>query len=65
MIIYQVKIIIQAAAHQEWLHWMRTVHVSDLIATGLISSYQIWKVDNPEEIEYCFNYYFANERDCW
>ena len=63
MIVYQVKIMIEASIHNEWLLWMQTVHIPDMIATGLISTFQIWKASNSEEIEYCFNYYFSAMED--
>jgi len=63
MIVYQVKIIIEATAHKEWLQWMQTVHVPDMIATGMISSFQIWKASNTEEITYYYNYYFSTLED--
>ena len=62
MIVYQVRITVNATAHDEWLHWMRTVHVPDVIATGLISSFQIWRAKNSEAVEYRYNFYFMDEK---
>lgn len=63
MLIYQVKIIINAAVEEEWLKWMKTVHVPELIATGLLLRYDIKKPMDKEPNTYYFNYYFANSKD--
>lgn len=62
MITYEVKITVQADIEDEWLHWMRTVHVPDVIATGLLRSYQILKPQGTEHV-YLFQYHFENEED--
>jgi len=62
MLIYQVKIIIDGSVEKQWLQWMKTVHVPDVIATGLIRSFHILK---PEEttLVYLFHYYFNSSKD--
>ncbi|MEL6658193.1 MAG: DUF4286 family protein [Bacteroidota bacterium] len=60
MLIYQVQITIEAATEKEWLHWMKTVHVPDVLATGLVAGYDLWK-DVTASPTYCFNYYFLSD----
>ena len=59
MLIYQVKITIDAAVEAEWLHWMKSRHVPDVMATGLPVSYQILKPETPAHT-YLFHYYFPD-----
>ena len=62
MIIYQVKVVVQAEIEEEWLHWMKTKHVPDLLATGLVLSSQVMKsLDEPHS--YYFSYHFNNLDD--
>ncbi|MEO1653452.1 MAG: DUF4286 family protein [Bacteroidota bacterium] len=60
MLTYEVKIVIEATSEKEWLHWMKTVHVPDVIATGLPLSYQILKVKD-QAYTYVFHYHFASQ----
>lgn len=60
MLTYEVKIVIEEAFEKEWLHWMKTVHVPDVIATGIPLSYQILKVRDAD-FTYVFHYHFANQ----
>jgi hypothetical protein len=62
MLIYQVKIIVSASIEEEWLQWMKTVHVPDMIATGLIRSFTILKPAEMEQV-YLFHYYFDSDSD--
>ena len=41
---------------------MKKVHVPDLIKTGLVSSYNIWKDTDAQHI-YIFNYKFSTRQD--
>ncbi len=62
MLTYQVKITVNASVEAEWLQWMKTKHVPDVIATGLIRSFHILM---PEETPqtYLFQYHFASKDD--
>ena len=63
MITYQVKITIQATVETDWLHWMKTQHVPDVIATGLVRSFQILKPQIEEANTYYFHYQFDHQAD--
>jgi hypothetical protein len=39
---------------------MKTVHVPDLIKTGLISSFDVKRLLEVDAITYCFTYYFLS-----
>lgn len=59
MIIYNVTVKIDAPVHDEWLDWMRNIHIPEVMATGRFKSYQIAKVlgqDEREGITYAIQY---------
>lgn len=62
MFTYQVKITVDAGVEAEWLQWMKTVHVPDVMATGLIHSYQILKPEDSAHT-YLFHYHFQDEQE--
>lgn len=63
MITYQVKITINQEVETAWLHWMKTVHVPDVIATGLVRSFQILRPQEDEAQTYYFHYQFDQQAD--
>ena len=58
MILYSVTVNIDPAIHDEWLSWMREVHVPEVLATGCFSSNKILKLLDPPQdgITYSFQY---------
>ena len=44
MIIYNVTINIEDSVHEEWLEWMKTIHIPEVMSTGLFSGNKILKV---------------------
>jgi len=58
MIIYNDTIILDEAIHDEWLHYMKTIHIPAVMATGHFSSHRILRViDSPNEgVTYCIQY---------
>jgi hypothetical protein len=59
MIIYNVTVKVDTEIHDEWLQWMRTVHIPDVIKTGRFISNQIARVLGQEEsdgITYAIQY---------
>jgi len=51
-------VIIDEAIHHEWLQWIETRHIPDMMATGMFISSRLLKViDSPNEgITYCMQY---------
>lgn len=49
MYIYNVTTNIEDAAHYEWLHWMKTVHIPQVLSTGKFLSAKMTKVLVEEE----------------
>lgn len=59
MIIYNVTVKINLDVHDEWLQWMKTVHIPDVMKTGRFQSHQIAKVlgqDESDGITYAIQY---------
>ncbi|MBK0380392.1 DUF4286 family protein [Mucilaginibacter segetis] len=58
MIIYNDTVILEESTEQEWLTWIKEVHIPAVMATGCFSSYQILTIiDSPNDgITYCIQY---------
>lgn len=50
MILYNVTINIDESLHQQWLTWMKTKHINDVLATGKFTSARLVKVLVEEEM---------------
>jgi hypothetical protein len=51
MIIYNVTINIDDSVHDEWLQWMREVHIPEVLQTNLFVENRILKVLGEEDME--------------
>lgn len=50
MIIYSVTVGIDLTVEQDWLQWMRAVHIPDVMATGYFTSWHMARlIDPPSE----------------
>jgi len=49
MIIYNVTINIDQSVHEEWLKWMKEVHIPDVMLTGIFSSTRMLKILGDED----------------
>lgn len=58
MLLYNVTLILEDSAAEEWLHWMQEVHIPEVMATGMFVSNRLLKVlDSPNEgVTYCAQY---------
>ena len=50
MILYNVTTNIHESAHQQWLTWMQTKHINEVLATGKFSSARLVRVLIEEEM---------------
>ncbi len=50
MIIYNVTVNIHESVHNQWMRWMQTKHINDVLATGKFSSARMVKVLVEEEM---------------
>ena len=63
MLVYQVKITCEPEIEPEFLHWMQTQHVPDVIGTGLVKSFQVLKPQDGEPHTYYYQYIFDRQSD--
>jgi hypothetical protein len=49
MIVYNVTVNIDESVHDEWLRWMREVHIPDVMNTGMFLENRILKILGDEE----------------
>ena len=56
MIIYSVTITIRASIEGEWLDWMKSVHIPDVLRTGCFSECRVHKIVEAEELSYVLQY---------
>ncbi|TCD12602.1 DUF4286 family protein [Pedobacter frigidisoli] len=58
MLLYNVTLILDDTAAEEWLQWMQETHIPEVMATGMFVSHRLLKViDSPNEgVTYCAQY---------
>jgi hypothetical protein len=59
MIIYNVTVKIDNSVHDEWLNWMKTVHIPDVMRTGYFTENRMLKVlgdDDQDGVSYAIQY---------
>jgi len=63
MLLYNVTLIIDDSIAEEWLQWMKEVHIPQVMATEKFVSNRLLKVlDSPNEgVTYCAQYVIENE----
>lgn len=57
-IIYNVTIQVEKDIAEEWLSWMKEVHIPDVMATKMFESYQITRIikDQPDGVSFAVQY---------
>ncbi len=59
MIIYNVTVKIDLDVHDEWLYWMKNVHIPEVMLTGKFAENRMMRVmedDSSEGITYAIQY---------
>jgi len=66
MFLYNVTLILDDSAAQEWLQWMKEIHIPEVLATGMFVSNRLLKVvDSPNEgVTYCAQYIAETLENC-
>lgn len=49
MILYNVTVRVDDIIAEEWLDWMKTSHIPDVLKTGYFIDYKIMKILQPEQ----------------
>lgn len=63
MFIYNVTVQVEKAIAEQWLEWLQSEHIPELMSTGCFSHCQIVKlldVDESEAITYAIQYYSSS-----
>jgi hypothetical protein len=58
-ILYNITVKIESDAHDDWLQWMKSVHIPDVMATGFFISYKLTKLlgdDDEHGLTYAIQY---------
>ena len=65
MIIYNVTISIDQGVANEWLNWMKTKHIPDVMGTGHFKECRLCRVHGEEEggITYAVTYLCSSEKE--
>jgi hypothetical protein len=66
MIIYNVTVSINHDVHDEWVEWMKTVHIPDVMATGFFLENRFARVllvDEVDGVSYSIQYICKNMAD--
>ncbi len=65
MIIYNVTVKIDNEVREDWLRWMKNVHIPDVMATGCFVDYRFTKilVDDEDGTNYSIQYRCKNMED--
>lgn len=50
MILYNVTVNIDDSVHEQWLEWMQTKHIADVLATGKFTAARLVRVLVEEEM---------------
>ena len=66
MILYNVTVNIDDSVHDEWLEWMRSKHIPDVLSTGLFTESKLYKIRTENEEEgntYSIQYFLRSMDD--
>jgi hypothetical protein len=65
MFLYNVTVGIDTSVELEWLTWMKTKHIPDVLNTGMFSAYKMYKVlhDNNDGTTSYSVQYFSDSLD--
>ncbi len=51
MIIYSVTVNVETESHKDWLAWMKSKHIQDVLNTGVFKDHRILKVISRDQEE--------------
>lgn len=49
MIVYNVTVAVDKAIEEDWLRWMKTIHIPDVLRSGKFMHHKIYRVLSQEE----------------
>jgi len=65
MILYNVTVKIRNEVHDDWLKWMREIHIPDVMKTGLFLEHKFCRIfeEDPAGVTYAIQYFTKNMED--
>jgi hypothetical protein len=66
MLLYNETVNVEEAIHEEWLGWMKEVHIPDIMGTGLFTGFKVLNLLNEHPnggVTYCIQYYMKTMED--
>jgi len=59
MILYNVTVAVDDAIHDDWLNWMKEIHIPEVMATNRFTDYKMFKVllNKEEATSYAIQYF--------
>lgn len=60
MIVYNVTVKIDPSVHDDWLSWMKAVHIPEVLGTGLFFDhklYRLMELNEADGITYAIQYF--------
>jgi hypothetical protein len=64
MIIYNVTVNVEDAAHDAWLEWMKSTHIPDVVSTGCFMHGKIFRILVEEQLGVSYSVqYSANSME--
>jgi len=61
MILYNVTVNVEDAIHEDWIKWMREVHIPEVMNTGMFTEHKVLKIlsllPDEEGTTYAFQYF--------
>ena len=60
MVVYNVTIKVDLDVHNDWITWMKTTHIPDVMATGYFSDHRMLRIledDQTDGIAYAVQYH--------
>ncbi|MCB0395080.1 MAG: DUF4286 family protein [Flavobacteriales bacterium] len=65
MIVYNVTVNISDDVHDEWLEWMNSVHIPEVLETGRFTGHRMSRVlsDDPEGRTYAIQYHCTSMKE--
>ncbi|MCF8283394.1 MAG: DUF4286 family protein [Sphingobacteriales bacterium] len=63
MVLYSVTVNVADEVHEEWLQWMREVHVPDVMNTGCFVSNKIMRLKDPIQDGNTYSFQYFAETD--
>jgi hypothetical protein len=66
MLVYNITYAVSHEIHEEWMAWMKGVHIPKIMSTGLFSSFKVLRlleVDEEEGLTYAVQFHAETEQD--